>query len=51
MFRPKGYYTDTDYVGFLPGNNKMRFASESEYMDYLCTLLPDDDSQIARATS
>jgi len=42
MFRPKGYYTDTDYVGFLPGDKKMRFASEAEYIEYLCALPPDD---------
>lgn len=42
MFRPRGYYTDTCYVGILPGNKKMRFASESEYLDFLSSLLPDD---------
>ena len=35
MFKPCGYYTGSGYVGFLPGNRKMFFASESDYYDYL----------------
>lgn len=42
MFRPRGYYTATDYIGFLPGNRKMRFASESEYLEFISSLSVDD---------
>ena len=35
MFRPRGYYVGSSYVGFLPGNVKMVFATEREYMEYI----------------
>lgn len=35
MDKPKGYYTASCYVGFLPGNIKMVFATEEEYMEYI----------------
>ena len=38
MFRPKGYYTDCGYIGFLPDGRKMFFPTYDEYMDYV-----DDD--------
>lgn len=38
MFRPKGYYTDGGYIGFLPDGRKMFFPTYDEYMDYV-----DDD--------
>lgn len=35
MFTPKGYYTHQGYVGFLPGGQRMIFATQDEYLDYL----------------
>ena len=34
MDRPRGYYTSQNYIGYLPGNTKMPFATEEEYMEY-----------------
>ena len=35
MFTPKGYYTGSDYVGFLPDGSRMVFPTRAEYVDYL----------------
>lgn len=29
----KGYYEGYSYVGFMPNDKKMRFATESEYIE------------------
>jgi len=42
MFRPKGYYVGSSYVGFLPGNVKMVFPTEQEYLDYIRQDQPED---------
>ena len=41
MFRPRGYYTDSGYIGFLPNGQKMYFPTYDEYMEYV------DDDQAA----
>ena len=35
MFKPKGYFTDTGYVGFLPDVRKLYFPTYDEYIDYV----------------
>jgi hypothetical protein len=35
MFKPKGYFTDGGYIGFLPDGRKLYFPTYDEYMDYL----------------
>ena len=35
MFKPKGYFTDGGYIGFLPDRRKLYFPTYDEYMDYL----------------
>ena len=35
MFTPKGYYVGSCYIGFLPGNVRMKFPTECEYLEYV----------------
>ena len=35
MNRVKGYHTASGYVGFLLNGEKMFFAPEQEYLDYI----------------
>lgn len=35
MFTPKGYYTSSSYIGFLPDGNRMGFATQEEYEEYI----------------
>ena len=35
MFKPKGYYTPQDFIGFLPDGRKMHFPTADEYYEYL----------------
>ena len=35
MFVPRGFYTSTGYVGFLPDGSRIMFATYDEYVDYL----------------
>lgn len=30
---PKGYYTDSYYVGFMPDGRKRYYATEGEYLE------------------
>lgn len=30
---PKGYYTDSSYVGFMPNGKKEYFVSDTEYLE------------------
>lgn len=32
---PKGFHAGSCYIGFLPGNKKMLFPTEEEYIEYL----------------
>lgn len=34
-FSPKGFYAGATYIGFLPGNKRMVFPTEQEYMDFI----------------
>ena len=36
MFTPSGFYTSQGYVGFLPGGQRMIFATQEDYLDYVC---------------
>ena len=36
MFTPRGFYTDNGFVGFLPDGSRIIFATQDEYLDYLC---------------
>ena len=38
----KGYYSRGNYIGFV-GPKKMKFPSESEYIDYMMDLSDDDN--------
>lgn len=35
MFAPKGYYTNSGYVGFLPDGTRMMFPTRAEYVEYV----------------
>ena len=35
MFRPRGFYTSSGYVGFLPDGTRIVFATYDEYVDYI----------------
>ena len=35
MFRPRGFYTGSGFVGFLPDGRRMVFATYEEYVDYI----------------
>ena len=35
MFNPKGFYTASGYVGFLPDGSRMIFPTFGEYRDYV----------------
>ena len=35
MFKPRGFYTSTGYVGILPDGSRIMFATCDEYLDYV----------------
>ena len=35
MFRPKGFYAGSNYIGYLPNGETMKFPTEQEYLEYL----------------
>ena len=35
MFKPRGFYTGSGFVGFLPDGSRIIFATYDEYLDYL----------------
>ena len=35
MFTPKGFYTGSGFVGFLPDGSTIIFATYDEYLDYI----------------
>lgn len=38
MNRPRGYYTPSAYIGFLPDGSRRRFPTEAEYIEYFLSL-------------
>ena len=36
MFRPKGYHVPSGYIGFLSDGRRMFFATEQDYIEYVC---------------
>ena len=36
MFKPRGFYTGSGFVGFLPDGSRIIFATYDEYLDYIC---------------
>ena len=35
MFKPRGFYTGSGFVGFLPDGSRIIFATYDEYLDYI----------------
>lgn len=35
MFKPKGYFTSSGYIGFLPDGSRMIFPTQGEYEEYI----------------
>ena len=34
-FRPKGYFTNDGYVGFLPDGRRLSFPTYAEYLEFV----------------
>ena len=41
MFTPKGYSTGSCYMGFLPGEKRLPFPTEEEYLEYIKELIDE----------
>ena len=35
MFKLKGYFTSSGYIGFLPDGSRMTFPTQGEYEEYI----------------
>lgn len=35
MFTPKGFFTGSGYIGFLPDGSRMKFPTQGEYEEYI----------------